>query len=236
MAPVRMAFGKWRTVLSQWRQHRPFDLLWPAFAFIKNNWMQPQSLVRCGFHLLRNFLLDTIALVNLFGLSLALRLLRRHNTCFYHQVSKVFYRSVVWLPSGICHRCMPSNDPKAGLFGLICAVLPIFSQVSALFNQELYTCFPWQAQSLGCPEPPLVDGGEENFLSNSPTVHYVHSLLIEWQKSVRSVKSLLLNYFFIHLWFRQGWWNRFLHLLQLVCDSVPDVLLTSHWAAVVESH
>lgn len=101
--------------------------------------MQLQPRVRCGFHLLRNFLLDTIALVNLFGLSLAFRFLHRHNTRFYHQVSKVFYRSVVWLPSGICHRSMPSYDSKAGLFGLIRGVLPIFSQVSALFNQELYT-------------------------------------------------------------------------------------------------
>lgn len=117
--------------------------------------MQLQFLIRCGFYLLRNFLLGTIALVNIFGLSLAFRLIQRHNTCFYHQVSKVFFRSVAWLPSGICHRSTPSFDPKAGLFALICGVLPIFSQVSALFNQELYTScrlFSWQVQSLDCPE------------------------------------------------------------------------------------
>lgn len=198
MAPVRMAFGKWRTVLSQWRQRCPFDLLWPAFAFIKNNWMQPQSLVRCGFHLLRNFLLDTIALVNLFGLSLALRLLRRHNTCFYHQVSKVFYRSVVWLPSGICHRRMPSYDPKASLFGLIRAVLPIFSQVSALFNQELYTCFPWQAQSLGCPEPPLVDGGRGRMLLVQLTYCPVCPFFAYRMTKVNEVSEVLALELFLH--------------------------------------
>lgn len=90
-------------------------------------------------------------------------------------IAAVFYRSVVWLPSGICHQSLPLLDSKASLFGLICGMLPIFSQVSTLFTQELYTCFPWQAQSPGCPELPPVDGREEWFLSNSPAVHFVLS-------------------------------------------------------------
>lgn len=64
------------------------------------------------------------------------------------------------LPSGICHQSMPSLHAKVSLFGLIRGVLPIFSQVPVLLNQELDSCFPWQTQGHGCPELPLVDGGE----------------------------------------------------------------------------
>lgn len=63
------------------------------------------------------------------------------------------------LPSGICHQSMPSLYAKVSLFGLIRGVLPIFSQVPVLLNQELDSCFPWQTQGPGCPELPLVDGG-----------------------------------------------------------------------------
>lgn len=63
------------------------------------------------------------------------------------------------LPSGICHQSMPSLYAKVSLFGLIRGVLPIFSQVPVLLNQELDSCFPWQTQGPGCPELPLADGG-----------------------------------------------------------------------------
>lgn len=62
------------------------------------------------------------------------------------------------LPSGICHQSIPSLYAKVSLFGLIRGVLPIFSQVPVLLNQELDSCFPWQTQGPGCPELPLADG------------------------------------------------------------------------------
>lgn len=177
-----------------------FDLLWPCSAAtacvgaaLDFTWPWPMTytqkcllllhlndcklspsldVVFCVSHLLRYFPLDTIALVNLFFfLASVWRSEILHNTCFYHQVSKVFYRPVVPLSSGICHQSVPSYDSKTSLFGLICGALPIFSQVSALFNQELYSCFPWRTQSLGCPELPLPDEDEECSVSNSPTVH-----------------------------------------------------------------
>lgn len=205
----------------------PFRPFMASFAFIKNNWMQLRSLVRRGLDLLRNFLFDTIGLVNLFSLSWAFRLFHRHNTC-------VFYRSVVWPPSGICHRSTPSYDSKAGWFGLTRGVLPIFSQVSALFNQELYTCFPWQAQSLGCPEPFLVDGREECFLSNSPDVHYVHAYRMTKVNEVSEVFALEL---FLNLLMIEGRLVKSVPSL-VICDSVPDgmMLLTSQWSAAVKSH
>lgn len=135
--------------------------------------LQLQSILRC------RFLCFAPAEVFFFGhyrlsqpfffcLSLAFRIITKH--LLYHQVSEVFYRPVVPLSSGICHRSVPSYDSKASLFGLMCGALPIFSQVSALFNQELYSCFPWRTQSLGCPELPLADEDEECSVSNSPTV------------------------------------------------------------------
>lgn len=65
------------------------------------------------------------------------------------------------LPSGICHQSVPSLYAKVSLFGLIRGVLPIFSQVPVLLNQEPDSCFPWQTQGPGCPELPLVDGGRK---------------------------------------------------------------------------
>lgn len=69
---------------------------------------------------------------------------------------------------------MPILYTGVTLFGLIRDVLPIFSQVPVLLNQEPDSCFAWQTQASGCPElPPLVDGGgrvhlcsfrSENFL------------------------------------------------------------------------
>lgn len=142
-----------------------------SVCFYYNNCSFSPSLdvVFCVLHLLRYFSLDTIAKVNLF-FALVWHSELLQSTCFYHQVSEVFYRPVVPLSSGICHRSVPSYDSKASLFGLMCGALPIFSQVSALFNQELYSCFPWRTQSLGCPELPLADEDEECSVSNSPTV------------------------------------------------------------------
>lgn len=128
--------------------------------------MQIQFLIRCGFYLLRNFLLGTIALVNIFGLNLAFRLIQGQNTCFYHQVSEMFL--------GLWHDCRVASVigaylhmiPKTALFGLIRGLLPIFLQGSALFNQEIYTSshlLSWQVQSLGCPDRPLVNGEENAF-------------------------------------------------------------------------
>lgn len=137
--------------------------------------LQLQSILRCRFLCfvpaeVFSFVHNRLSQPVFLCLSLAfIQLLQ--STCFYHQVSKVFYRPVVPLSSGICHRSVPSYDSKASLFGLMCGALPIFSQVSALFNQELYSCFPWRTQSLGCPELPLADEDEECSVSKSPTVH-----------------------------------------------------------------
>lgn len=75
------------------------------------------------------------------------------------ELARCFIGPGVRPPSGICHRSVPSLYAKVSLFGLIRGVLPIFSQVPALLNQELDSCFPWQTQGTGCPELPLVDGG-----------------------------------------------------------------------------
>lgn len=75
------------------------------------------------------------------------------------KLARCFIGLQVRLPSGICHQSMPSLYAKVSLFGLIRGVLPIFSQVPVLLNQELDSCFPWQTQGPGCPEFPLVDGG-----------------------------------------------------------------------------
>lgn len=75
--------------------------------------------------------------------------------------ARCFIGLQAWLPSGICHQSVPSLYAKVSLFGLIRGVLPIFSQVPVLLNQEPDSCFPWQTQGPGCPELPLVDCGEE---------------------------------------------------------------------------
>lgn len=75
------------------------------------------------------------------------------------ELARCFIGPGVRPPSGICHRSVPSLHAKVSLFGLIRGVLPIFSQVPVLLNQELDSCFPWQTQGAGCPELPLVDGG-----------------------------------------------------------------------------
>ena len=56
---------------------------------------------------------------------------------------------------------MPSLYAKVSLFGLIRGVLPIFSQVPVLLNQEPDSCFAWQTQGPGCLELPVVGEGEE---------------------------------------------------------------------------
>lgn len=76
-------------------------------------------------------------------------------------LARCFIGLRAWLPSGICHQSVPLLHAKVSLFGLIRGVLPIFSQVPVLLNQEPDSCFPWQTQGPGCPELPLVDGGEE---------------------------------------------------------------------------
>lgn len=75
-------------------------------------------------------------------------------------LARCFIGLWVRLPSGICHQSVTLLYTKVSLFGLIHGVLPIFSQVPVLLNQEPDSCFPWQAQGTGCPELPLVDEGE----------------------------------------------------------------------------
>lgn len=72
------------------------------------------------------------------------------------------------LPNGIFHQSATIRYTGVTLFGLIRGVLPIFSQVPVLLNQEPDSCFAWQTQGSGCPELPLVDGGGKVPLCSVP--------------------------------------------------------------------
>lgn len=67
-------------------------------------------------------------------------------------LARCFIGLWVRLPSGICHQSVTLLYTKVSLFGLIHGVLPIFSQVPVLFNQDPDSSFPWQTQGPGCPK------------------------------------------------------------------------------------
>lgn len=109
----------------------------------------------------------------------------------------------VCLPNGIFHQSMPILYTGVTLFGLIRDVLPIFSQVPVLLNQEPDSCFAWQTQASGCPElPPLVDGGgrvhlcsfrSENFLIISLCIYKWKILSIIWKDNLRQIDADLCS-------------------------------------------
>lgn len=78
-----------------------------------------------------------------------------------HTLPRCFIGRWVRLPSGVCHQSVPSLHAAAGLFGLIRAALPIFSQVPLLLNPEPDSCVPRQTQGPGCPQVRLQDAGRE---------------------------------------------------------------------------
>lgn len=146
------------------------------------------------------------------------------------KLARCFIGLRVRLPSGICHQSMPSLYAKVSLFGLIRGVLPIFSQVPVLLNQELDSCFPWQTQGPGCPELPLVDGGrngapllpKEVFLFKMSSLKISPPYLIELIIWGFVYVSLNLHYL--------GWWEALFWIYwYYFCDASLEPQLCQMW-------